>query len=75
MSEAKMSWTELFPDGREIFYEGDDPKGLVKKLKAGFDFDPSQNNPHWKKKYGYKFFCPANLLDEIYGKDEYEMGS
>jgi hypothetical protein len=37
-----MTWKELFPDGRFIFYEGDDPDAFAKEIKARFGFDPSE---------------------------------
>ncbi len=40
------SWSDLFPDGRDIFYEGDDPVGFVNTIKAEFGFDPSAD-PNW----------------------------
>lgn len=42
-----QTWKELFPQGRLIFYEGDDPEGFVSEIKARFGFDPSLNNPSW----------------------------
>lgn len=34
-------WQEMFPEGRVLFYEGDDPEGFVKEMKEKFNFDPS----------------------------------
>ena len=28
-----MTWAEMFPDGRQIFYEGDKPKAFAKEIK------------------------------------------
>jgi hypothetical protein len=35
------SWKRLFPEGRTIFYEGDDPEGFRQQIKAEFGFDPA----------------------------------
>jgi hypothetical protein len=75
-----MSWAELFPNGRVIFYEGDDPEGFVAEIKKRFAFDPSadagwnftangEDEPH------RRFLCPAHLLEAIYGDEKYPMGS
>jgi hypothetical protein len=67
-------WSDRFPDGRWIFYEGDDPKGFAAEIKAKFGFDPSENNPRWRRS-SYLFECPVEHLDAIYGSGEYPMGS
>jgi hypothetical protein len=59
MTDLK-SWAELFPEGRQIYYEGDDPQAFADEIKTKFGFDPSENNPLWK--YGFSFHCPAHLL-------------
>ena len=69
------NWSEMFPDGRTIFYEGNNPKAFVKEIKAKFAFDPSKDNDCWNKRDGYSFLCPAHCLDEIYGNSKYPMGS
>jgi hypothetical protein len=69
------SWAELFPAGRRIFYEGDDPRTFADEIKTRFGFDPSENNPRWNEEDGFSFHCPAPLLDEIYGGGRYLMGS
>lgn len=68
-----MKWGEMFPDGRIIFYEGDDPKGFCKEIKERFGFDPSEGNRNWNRRCGYSFDCPGKHLDAIY--TEYPMGS
>jgi hypothetical protein len=67
-------WADLFPDGRAIYYEGDDPEGFVREIVEKFNFDPSDLNPLWTEEHGYRFHCPARLLDDIYC-DKYPMGS
>jgi hypothetical protein len=36
------TWAGLFPDGRFIYYEGDNPGGFVNTIKAEFGFDASE---------------------------------
>jgi hypothetical protein len=68
--------SELWPDGRWLYYEGDDPKAFVAEMKAKFEFDPSADNPEWNKEGGYCFDCPVHLIDQIYGGDvDYHIGS
>jgi len=62
------SWRDLFPEGRTIFYEGDDPVGFVKDVRERFGLEITLGD------HG-EFDCPANLLDEIYGGDLYPLGS
>ena len=71
----QLKWSEMFPNGRWIFYEGDDPKGFVREIKEKFGFNPSKGNPHWNKHGGYQFLCPAEHLDAIYDSRKYPMGS
>lgn len=40
------TWRELFPEGRVIFYEGDDPAAFTAAIKAEFGFDPAAD-PRW----------------------------
>src|SRR3954465_4102833 len=71
------AWSELCPNGRHIFYEGDDPQGFVAEIKERFGFDPSRD-PRWAEPIpmsdigpgfiSYAFHCPARLLDELYGE-------
>lgn len=68
-------WSELFPRGRIIFYEGDNPKQFAADILARFGFDPSKDNPHWNTRCGFSFDCPAEHLDAIYGTGQYPMGS
>jgi hypothetical protein len=35
------TWSAHYPDGRFIYYEGEDPDGFVEQIKAEFGFDPS----------------------------------
>jgi hypothetical protein len=73
------TWGELFPDGRMIFYEGDDPSGFVEQIRAEFGFDPSADE-RWGDRdehpiNRYRFWCPSEHMDAIYGSDRWPMGS
>ena len=83
IDDELSKWSELFPRGRFIFYEGDNPEAFVKEIKRKFGFDPSKNES-WGEviddgKGGsftsYGFHCPAEHLDAIYGNDKYPMES
>lgn len=69
------SWKDMFPNGRILFYEGNDPKGFAKEMLTKHGFDPSKDNTHWNAEHGYSFLCPAGLIDTVYGNDEYPLGS
>jgi hypothetical protein len=56
------------PDGRFIFYEGDDSRGFRRQIKAEFGFDPGPQPEDG-------FHCPAEHLDEIYASGRFLMGS
>jgi hypothetical protein len=59
---------ELFPEGRFIFYEGDDPKRFRREIKAEFGFDPGPAPEEG-------FLCPPEHLDAIYGDERFPTGS
>jgi hypothetical protein len=79
---ADTTWASLFPDGRDIFYEGHDPVGFVRRIQAEFGFSPALD-PSWGVEIeddidsltSYRFHCPAKDLDAIYGSDRFPMGS
>lgn len=73
-SKNLPKWSQLFPDGRYIFYEGDDPKGFVKEIKEKFSFDIPLDLDDYKEFNSFGFHCPVEHLDEIYG-GKYPMGS
>jgi hypothetical protein len=58
-----MTWRELFPTGRGLFYEGDDPDGFAATIKAEFGFDPS-TDPRWGAHYDAQPGDPAKI-DEL----------
>jgi hypothetical protein len=77
--DDNTTWKELFPDGRTIFYEGEDPDEFVAEMKRRFGFDPSTVRPppgdgfvacrmSWDECRA--FYCPPHLLDAIYGDDD-----
>jgi hypothetical protein len=68
-----LKWSEMFPDGRYLFYEGDNPEGFAKEMRNKYAFDPKKDNLNWSD--GYGFWCPSRLLDEVYGSGSYPLGS
>jgi hypothetical protein len=68
MRKYEREWSELFPTGRFIFYEGDDPEGFRREIKAEFGFDPGPRPDEG-------FHCPPEHLDAIYGVGRFLMGS
>jgi hypothetical protein len=66
------SWRELFPAGRTIFYEGDEPCKFANYIRSEFCFDPSADPDWWN---GHQFHCPPQHLDGIYGSSRWAMGS
>ena len=80
---ALPAWSELFPQGRHIFYEGDNPAEFVRQIQAEFGFNPA-DDPHWGEQLediegpfppSYGFHCPADHIDEIYGSGRFCIGS
>jgi hypothetical protein len=88
MIEDLKTWAELFPEGRDICYEGDDPEEFVAEIVQRFGFDPSAD-PRWETPWlggdsrngldpfgrTHWFVCPPEHLDAIYGTDDYRTGS
>src|ERR1022692_2151285 len=68
------TWSSLFPEGRDIFYEGDDPAGFVWQIRTEFGFSPAID-PHWAAQIeddtcsfvSHRFYCPPEHLDAVYG--------
>lgn len=81
MAETTREWALLFPNGRDIFYEGDSPRDFRTEIIEEYGFDPGED-PAWGVVIGdgpeaftsYRFHCPAEHLDAIYG-GQYPMGS
>lgn len=68
------TWRELFPQGRSIFYEGDDAEEFRQQIKAEFGFDPGDSDG-WNRADGWRFHCPPQHLDAIYGVSRFPVGS
>lgn len=79
------TWRELCPEGRTIFYEGDEPEKFVQEIVAEFGFDPSADDLWGIHDAGpghgafafvsYGFHCPPQHLDAIYGSERWATGS
>jgi hypothetical protein len=76
------TWSSLFPEGRHIFYEGDDPTRFVSQVEAEFGFNPARDSRWGEQVDGddisfisYSFHCLPEHLDAIYGSDRFPMGS
>ena len=74
---ADINWAKLFPEGRDLYYEGEHPEKFAEAIREEFGFDPSAD-PLWGKQIEggdgqagftpYGFHCPAEKLDGIYDK-------
>ena len=71
---ADVNWAKLFPEGRELYYEGEHPDKFAKAIREEFGLDPSED-PLWGKpsetgsgSVSYGFHCPAEKIDAIYGE-------
>ena len=72
---ADINWAKLFPEGRDLYYEGEHPGEFAEAIREEFGFDPSAD-PLWGKQIegggrqagstSYGFHCPAEKLDGIY---------
>ena len=72
---ADINWGKLYPEGRDLYYEGEHPDKFAEAIREEFDFDPSAD-PLWGKRTDgddggpgftlYGFHCPAHHLDGIY---------
>jgi hypothetical protein len=83
----RSTWRDLFPEGRTICYEGDDPAQFCQDILREFGFDPSADaawgkhgiggDPEWDDPFGRDlwFHCPPEHLDAIYGTRRFPVGS
>ena len=72
---ADINWAKLFPEGRDLYYEGGHPEEFAEAIREEFGFDPSAD-PLWGKRIeggdgqarsaSYGFHCPAEKLDAMY---------
>jgi hypothetical protein len=61
--KSDKSLSELFPEGRFFYFEGEDPTGFFEDLRSrGIEYDVS-----------ISFHCPPDLLDEMTSK--YRLGT
>ena len=83
-STDTTTWSELFPGGRDIHYEGEQPDEFAAEIADRYGFDPRTDRRWWdviagdgdaEPQQSYMFHCPPHLLDAIYGNSEYPMGS
>jgi hypothetical protein len=72
VTRIDTTWHDLFPEGRDIFYEGDDPAGFAAEIRAEFGFDPAAD-PNWPG--DHRFRCPPEHLEAIYGSSRFPLGS
>ena len=80
----RSAWSGLFPEGRHLYYEGRDPQGFVEQVKSKYAFDPSKD-PAWGQRVepgdghegfdSFSFDCPPRLLNAIYGRLRFPLGS
>lgn len=72
---ADLTWAKLYPEGRDLYYEGEHPDKFAEALREEFGFDPSADALWGKRTEGddggpgftlYGFHCPAQHLDAIY---------
>ncbi len=74
---ADINWAKLFPEGRDLCYEGEHPGEFAEAIREEFGFDPSAD-PLWGKQIeggdgqagfaSYGFHCPAEKLDAMYAR-------
>jgi hypothetical protein len=79
-----IAWAEdYWPDGRHIYYEGDEPEAFAATLKDAFGLDVT-SDPAWGEVIddsegdsfvSYGFDCPSRLLGDIYYSDRWPIGS
>jgi hypothetical protein len=84
LTYRQIPWSEIYPEGRELFYEGDDPAGFAAEINLNYDLDPAAS-PNWGVHIpasdglnaftSYAFHCPAKYLDTLYGTGRYPLGS
>jgi hypothetical protein len=79
-----IAWAEEYwPDGRNIYYEGDEPEAFAATIKDEFGLDVTSDRA-WGQVIddfeggsfvSYEFHCPARLLGDIYYSDRWPIGS
>ena len=78
---ALPAWSDLFPEGRDIFYEGNDPVRFVRQIQSEFGFSPASDPRGGEHIDGdglsftsHSFYCPSEHLDAIYGNNRFPVG-
>jgi hypothetical protein len=76
--EPEFNLAEMFPDGRMLFYEGDDPDGFRAEIIAECGFDPADRPGYFSWPDGdwtpldwdqhRAFSCPPEHLEAIDGR-------
>ncbi len=79
-----IAWAEdYWPNGRQIYYEGDEPETFAATIEDEFGLDVTSDRA-WGQVIddddggsfvSYGFICPSELLGDIYYSDRWPMGS
>lgn len=77
LEDTPWTWAELFPEGREVCYEGDgDPWEFARSVREACGFDPAERaRGSWERGRDCWFWCPSEHLDLVYGSGRWEIGS
>src|SRR5262249_48235807 len=74
---STITWDDLHPNGRIVFYEGDDPDGFAAEMRTlGIDVRapiPDGWSTTWDT--ARVFFIPPGHVEEIYGSERWKLGS
>lgn len=72
---ADINWGKVYPEGRDLYYEGEHPDDFAMAIRGEFGFDPAAD-PLWGKRVeghggkpgftSYGFHCPAEKIDAVY---------
>ena len=88
--EQKAAVDATWPDGRVVYYEGDDPEGFAAAMLSEYGIDVRVATPYCWCEQGHPqswgegtcrplggraFFIPAGLVGAIYGSDRWQLGS
>lgn len=66
-----MNWDELRPEGRTVFYEGDDPDRFIAEMRdIGIEIDLDS----WEE-FDFSFSIPPGRVEEVYGSGRWHLGS
>lgn len=59
MLSDEIKGSEIFPEGRFIYFEGEDPAAFQAALIRDYGFDPGPSSDEG-------FWCPPKIYDAIY---------